>query len=500
MPHDNKRSAIYGAPRPKRTGSEEALGEKPRAAHGFTKDSAKFKARRPQTEERRDFKQDREAQRQADFKARRPKASEPREASEHTPAHHLGFSPFQQRLVLSILTSVLTEHRPLDKSYAYWFAKVKIDPVEQGFIIRQINHMFRRLSFYAYVSGLKRPGDFEHHVPRLLFAYCAEHNWTLPELEGEEGFERTQLKKRLGQACGDPVLNEGCPLWLEELGSKEFGAQWESLRKALGGEAKRFIRVNTLKTDRDTLASTLKEEGVVTRAVKGAPLALEVTSSSALFRTRAFKDGLFEQQDPGSQAIGLFVGAKSGEKIIDACAGSGGKTLLLAAAMQGKGSLIALDVEGYKLEELKKRARRAGAFNIETRLIDSTKVLKRLYESADKVLVDAPCSGLGVLRRMPDAKWADLGNRLSELVSTQAEILERSSRMVKLEGELVYSTCSILPRENQEQVKTFLSKHSGEFELISEETLLPDEEHDGFYMAKLRRQKKLVKTSAEEQS
>ncbi|MBO6258719.1 MAG: RsmB/NOP family class I SAM-dependent RNA methyltransferase [Succinivibrio sp.] len=398
-----------------------------------------------------------------------------------------GFSPFQLRLVNSILTTVLCEHKPLDKAYALWFSKVKIPPVEQGFLIRQINNMFRRLSLYAFVSGLKRPSDFERHVGRLVFSYCAEHDWPLPELEGEEGFDRRGLKKRLGEASNNPLMLEGCPVWLEELGKKELGSRWSDIRRQLGGESHRFIRVNTLKCTRDELARTLSEEGVVTRSVKDAPLALEVTSSSALFRTAAFKAGLFEQQDVGSQKIGEFVDAKPGERIIDACAGSGGKTLLLAAAMQGKGTIIALDTEQWKLEDLKKRARRAGAFNIEPKTIDSTKVIKRLYEHADKVLIDAPCSGVGVIRRNPDGKWRDGREKLSELVRVQQDILERYAKMAKVGGEVIYSTCSILPCENEKQIETFLNNNAESFELVAQQVIYPSDTTDGFFMTKLRR-------------
>lgn len=402
---------------------------------------------------------------------------------------HKGFSAFQQRLVLSILRDVFEAHKPLDRAYALWFSKVKLDSIEQGFIIRQVNAMFARLSYYAYVSGLKRPSDFERHVQRLMFAYCADQNWTLPEIVGEEGFDRRGLKKRLGEGRNDPLLNQGCPVWLEELGSKELGDRWPAERKALGESAPRFIRTNTLKIDRDTLAKELSDEGVVTKQVGGSQVALEVTSNSALFRTQAFKNGKFEQQDAGSQKISEFLDPKSGERVIDACAGSGGKTLHLAALMQSKGVIIAMDTEEWKLEDLKKRARRAGASNIEPRLIDTLKTVKRLYDTADKVLIDAPCSGTGVIRRMPDSKWRDGREKMREICFAQEDILERYSKMAKVGGIVVYSTCSIMPSENEKQIEKFLAKHPEEFRLIEDKNLMPSEGTDGFYMAKLERLK-----------
>lgn len=419
---------------------------------------------------------------------RRPRREE-REDTHEGYVYHKGFSAFQQRLVLSILRDVLEEHKPLDRAYALWFSKVKLDSVEQGFIIRQINAMFARLSYYAYVAGLKRPSDFERHVQRLMFAYCADQNWTLPEIVGEEGFDRRGLKKRMGDARNDPILNQGCPIWLDEMGEKELGEKWPAERKALGESALRFIRANTLKTDRDTLARELSEEGVVTKQVGGSQVALEVTSNSALFRTQAFKNGKFEQQDAGSQKISEFLDPQSGERVIDACAGSGGKTLHLAALMQSKGVIIAMDTEEWKLEDLKKRARRAGASNIEPRLIDTMKTVKRLYDTADKVLIDAPCSGTGVIRRMPDSKWRDGREKMREICFAQEDILERYSKMAKVGGIVVYSTCSIMPSENEKQIEKFLAKHPEEFRLIEDKHLMPSEGTDGFYMAKLERLK-----------
>lgn len=402
---------------------------------------------------------------------------------------HVGFSDFQIRLVQSILTAVLVEKKPLDKAYALYFAKVKLPSVEQGFILKHINSMFRRLSFYAYAANLRRPSDFERHVNRLIVCYCAEQKWPIPDLDCGEGFERSKISQRLGQATNYPLLNEGCPIWLEELASKQLGDIWPRERRALGGESKRFIRVNTLKIDRDSLASELAHECVVTKSVKGVTTALEVTSNSALFRTKAFKQGYFEQQDAGSQLIAPFLEVSSSMTVIDTCAGSGGKTLHLAALMEGKGRLLALDTEGYKLDDLKKRARRAGASNIETRVIDSTKIIKRLYDKADRVLIDAPCSGTGVLRRVPDSKWRDSREKLPELLFIQQDILRRYSKLVKVGGLVVYSTCSILPKENREQIETFLKNCEGAFELVEDKQIYPSEGFDGFYMAKLKRLK-----------
>lgn len=174
-------------------------------------------------------------------------------------------------------------------------------------------------------------------------------------------------------------------------------------------------------------------------------------------------------------------------RVIDACAGGGGKTLHLAALMQNKGKVLALDTVDWKLDELKKRAKRAGVGNIETRVIESSKSIKRLHESADRLLLDVPCSGLGVLRRNPDAKWKLSEKFLGEVRETQRKIVNDYSPMLKPGGLMVYSTCSILPSENEKQVESFINAHAGAYELLEQKHILPSEGFDGFYMALIKR-------------
>jgi len=221
--------------------------------------------------------------------------------------------------------------------------------------------------------------------------------------------------------------------------------------------------------------------------VEGVPSAQRVTIRKNLFSTPAFKKGWFEVQDASSQLVAEFLDVKSGMKVVDTCAGAGGKTLHIAALMENKGQVIAMDIYENKLKELKRRAKRAGAHNIEMRTIDSTKPIKKLYDKADRVLIDAPCSGLGVLRRNPDAKWKLEPEFLVRIKKVQADILNSYSRMVKPGGKLVYATCSILPSENQEQVKKFLASENGKnFSLVKDKKILSHESgFDGFYMALL---------------
>jgi 16S rRNA (cytosine967-C5)-methyltransferase len=186
--------------------------------------------------------------------------------------------------------------------------------------------------------------------------------------------------------------------------------------------------------------------------------------------------------------IGDFLDVQPGHRVIDACAGAGGKTLHLAALMQNKGRIISMDVEDYKLKELQKRARRNGVMNLEVKLIDSSKAVKRLNSTADRLLLDVPCSGLGVLRRNPDAKWKLGLEFLDSVQKTQWEILSTYSQMLKKGGKMVYATCSLLPSESEDQVKKFIEKFGSEWKLIDERrTSIAKEGYDGFYMALLER-------------
>ncbi len=174
---------------------------------------------------------------------------------------------------------------------------------------------------------------------------------------------------------------------------------------ALNDPAPTVLRVNTLKTTKEKLIEELQENEIESHAVRGYEDAVELEEKKNVFLTEAFKKGMFEVQDASSQLIGRFLDVKEGMRVVDACAGAGGKTLHIAALMKNKGQIIALDIFEWKLAELKRRAKRAGAHNIETRVIDDNKVIKRLHNSADRLLIDAPCSGLGVLKRNPDSKW-----------------------------------------------------------------------------------------------
>lgn len=327
----------------------------------------------------------------------------------------------------------------------------------------------------------------ENDFWQLIGVWCLWNEFSLPPWPEFRGIDKNQINIRYEEIQSDRKIRESIPDWLDELGEKELGEKWERELHALNEEARVVIRVNTLKTTRSNLQAELADQDIFTTAPKEFPDALLLEQRQNIFTRQQFKDGLFEVQDAGSQLIAPYLRVEPGQRVIDACAGGGGKTLHLASLMQNKGRIIAMDTEAWKLEELKKRARRAGAGNIETRVIESSKTIKRLENSADRLLLDVPCSGLGVVKRNPDAKWKLSMDFIEKIKSLQQKILHDYSIMVKPGGLMVYSTCSLFPSENEKQVELFLKEKKDSFQLIEQRSVLPSEGFDGFYMALLKR-------------
>jgi 16S rRNA (cytosine967-C5)-methyltransferase len=352
---------------------------------------------------------------------------------------------------------------------------------DRQFIAETIYDIVRWYRFFRNASNAKGD-DFW-----LLFAtWCASQHIDLPAWKEFSSVPYAELKKHVHQNHPTRKINESIPDWLDELGKQELGARWDTELTSLNEEASVVLRVNTLRTTVKELQEKLEEHEIFTTTHQDFPDALILEEYRNVFQLPEFKEGLFEVQDAGSQAISRFANPTPGMRIIDACAGGGGKTLHLAALIQNKGRIIAMDFEQWKLDELKKRARRAGVSTIETRIIDSSKAIKRLEKSADLVLLDVPCSGIGVLRRNPDAKWKLSPQYLEQVKAEQQKILSSYSTMVKPGGMLVYATCSLFYSENEEQVKKFLQENPS-FSPLEEKRIWPSEGFDGFYMASLKR-------------
>ncbi|MFZ0489317.1 MAG: methyltransferase domain-containing protein [Salegentibacter sp.] len=362
---------------------------------------------------------------------------------------------------------------------------------DRSFIAETTYDIVRWKRLYAEIAEVKAPFSREN-LFRMFAVWATLRGIQLPDWKQIEPTPTRRIKGKFDALSKIRKFRESIPDWLDEMGVKELGEKtWEKEIHALNEQAPVVLRVNTLKTNREELQKLLREEEIEANVVKNHPEALELKERANVFKTQAFRDGYFEVQDASSQLVAHFLDVQPGMRVVDTCAGAGGKSLHLAALMENKGQIIALDIYGNKLKELKRRAKRAGAHNIETRDIDSTKVIKKLYGSADRVLIDAPCSGLGVLSRNPDAKWKLQPEFVENLKQKQQEILAQYSRLVKPGGKLVYATCSVLPSENQAQVEKFLASEEGkDFTLAEDRKILSSETgYDGFYMASLERKK-----------
>lgn len=360
---------------------------------------------------------------------------------------------------------------------------------DRSFIAETTYDIVRWKRLYAEIAEVKEPFD-RPNLFRLFTVWAILNGIRLPDWPQFEGTPTRRIKGRFDELSKTRKIRESIPDWLDELGESELGKKWDIELHALNALADVVLRVNTLKATVKDVQNALSDAEIETETIKGYPSALKLKERANVFTTQAFKDGWFEVQDASSQKVGEMLDPKPGMRVVDACAGAGGKSLHLASLMENKGQVVALDIYDNKLTELKRRARRNGAHNIETRHIDSTKVIKKLIGKADKVLIDAPCSGLGVLRRNPDTKWKLNPDFLKSVQKTQRDILESYSRMVKPGGQLLYATCSILPSENEKQVAYFLNSEAGkEFSLLKEERISPAKSgFDGFYMALLQKQ------------
>jgi 16S rRNA (cytosine967-C5)-methyltransferase len=360
---------------------------------------------------------------------------------------------------------------------------------DRKFVAETIYDIIRWKRLYAEIAEVSEPFT-RPNLWRLFSVWCVLRGIELPDWSQIEPTPSRRIKGRFDELSKVRKFKESIPDWIDEIGVKELGEKvWTKEIASLNIQAEVILRTNTLKTTKEALQAKLLEEGIETVVLPKHTDAIKLVERANVFRTEAFKLGWFEVQDASSQLVADYLDVKPGMKVIDTCAGAGGKTLHLAALMENKGQLFAMDIYESKLRKLKVRAKRGGVHNVTLKAIESTKPIKKLHDKADRVLIDAPCSGLGVLRRNPDSKWKLQPEFLDNIRKTQHEILCSYSKMVKPGGKLVYATCSVLPSENQDQVKQFLSTNS-EFKFVSDKKILSSESgYDGFYMALLERKK-----------
>ena len=358
---------------------------------------------------------------------------------------------------------------------------------DRGFIAETSYEIIRWKRLYSQISETKSPYKYGE-LWKVFSVWAVLKGIQLPNWKEFENTPTRRIKGKFDSLVKIRKFRESIPDWLDKTGCDELGEnRWTSESSALNEKANVIIRANSLKINVNDLRKELQKEDIQVEKINGFPEALKLRERKNLFKTKAFQNGYFELQDASSQLVAPFLKAEKGMKICDVCAGAGGKTLHLSAITENKGQIIAMDIFKNKLFELKRRAKRNNAFNIETRLIENNKSIKRLHGKIDRLLIDAPCSGLGVLRRNPDSKWKLSQNFLDKIKDTQQEILKRYSPMLKENGKLVYATCSILPSENELQIKRFLKTEQGKkFKVEDEKKISPAQSgFDGFYMARL---------------
>jgi len=376
----------------------------------------------------------------------------------------------------ALLVDVMTFTGPADAMVSRFFrAHPKLGHAERGVIAEAIFAVLRRRMEFAHLSesgsgaparrltllGLMQTAGFsalKHHVS------AEEREW----LEHVAKIDPANLPLR---------IRTNLPDWIFTAFSARFDAEeMAKLAAALNYPASLDLRVNTLKANREKVMESLAASGHEAVETPFSPLGVRLVSKPALTKMPVFQEGWIEVQDEGSQLLCQLVGAKRGEMVVDFCAGAGGKTLALAAMMRSTGRLYAFDVAERRLAKMKPRMARSGLSNVHPVAIDSENDIKirRLSGKIDRVLVDAPCSGLGTLRRNPDLKWRQTPDTITELVPKQTAILAAASRLLKVGGRLVYATCSILPAENEQIVEAFLAKHT-DFELVPANQVLAEQ-------------------------
>ncbi|WP_272148712.1 RsmB/NOP family class I SAM-dependent RNA methyltransferase [Tenacibaculum aiptasiae] len=360
---------------------------------------------------------------------------------------------------------------------------------DRKFVAETIYDIVRWKRLYAEIANVKAPYS-RPDLWRLFVVWCVLRGIKLPDWNQIEETPTRRIKGKFDELSQIRKFRESIPDWIDELGVQELGEEvWTKEIAALNKKADVILRTNTLNISKESLQKQLRSENIDTEFVKGCDDALRLVERANVFKTEAFHNGLFEVQDASSQLVASYLDVEPGMKVVDTCAGAGGKTLHLASLMKNKGQIIAMDIYESKLKKLKIRARRNKVHNIDTKVIDSTKVIKKLHGKADRVLIDAPCSGLGVIRRNPDSKWKLQPEFLDNIKEVQQKVLQQYSKMVKPGGKLVYATCSVLPSENQQQVEFFLASDEGKgFTFVKDHKVLAHQfGFDGFYMALLER-------------
>lgn len=361
----------------------------------------------------------------------------------------------------AVLAQLLRFDHPADAVVSRYFREHReLGHADRGFVAETVFAVLRRQRSLTARCA-------EQVTPRrlLLAALAVVRGWSLrefaPVLKAAEEPWLAEVKAFRDDTL-PPAVRDDMPDWLHTRLVEQYGEEnVPRLVRAMNQAAPLDLRANTLKTGRDELRAALAVDGIEAAPTPYSPIGLRLRDKPALAKHPLFLGGQFEVQDEGSQLLGALLEARRGEMVVDFCAGAGGKTLLIGAQMRNTGRLYAFDVSDKRLSNLKPRLARSGLSNVHPVRIEHERdaKVKRLAGKMDRVLVDAPCSGLGTLRRNPDLKWRQDETAVAELTAKQAAILTAAATLVRPGGRLVYATCSLLTVENEAVVQDFLSKH-----------------------------------------
>lgn len=379
--------------------------------------------------------------------------------------------PFHFRLIAELLAALDEGRTPADRLMQTAFRERRqMGARDRGLVAETVYHALRHRRRLVRLADSEAPTDLA--ACALLDTGLAEAA-ALPALGWQGDATRLAARVAFGLPKDAPFAERASlPDWLASRLLAQFGeAEAMRLAEALNRPASVDLRINTLKTTRDELAAELTEAGHPCAPTPYSTEGLRMETRRPLFALPAFREGRFEVQDEGSQLVARLLDPKPGERVLDLCAGAGGKTLHIATLMQGRGAVTACDVSARRLMQLAPRLARTGLSNVRTLPIrdENDARLKRLRGSFDRVLVDAPCSGTGTLRRNPDIKWRAIG--LDALAQTQAALLDAAAKLLRPGGRLVYATCSLLDEENAAQIDAFLERHPGFARLPAGEVL-----------------------------
>ena len=376
-------------------------------------------------------------------------------------------APLVRSVVLEALGAVFERRREADRALDAALRRHRdLDPAERAAVARRVLGIACSRGRLEFLLDRACPSWRADPAPHLIAAYVFDQEEAaLAQAADASGLALAALSRLAAPTewPTDPVerlaATRSLPRWLAQRWLDELGDAADALAQACNRPGPVVLRTNALKTDREGLRRTLALEKIDCEPTARSPWGLVVQGRANLFGSSAWRQGLFEVQDEGSQLVALAVGARPGERVVDACAGAGGKALALAAAMEDRGEILALDVDPMRLVNLAARVRRAGATVIRALRVEPAGPYREDLGLADRVLVDAPCSSLGTLRRSPDHRWRVQPDEIALFAKAQVQILERASGLLRPGGLLVYATCTVTREENEAVAQAFAGKH-----------------------------------------